>query len=138
MPMTFIDLSGDLSTSGANSVQLSGLAYGCLKAGDHVVIVEDLVTTGKSVFESVGALRERGALVDWCLAIFVYDPENIGAILGAEGLGFTALSDIATLLEVGVRSGTLTEGDRAAVLEWLDDPKAWSAAAETRLAGSAT
>jgi orotate phosphoribosyltransferase len=130
VPMTFIDLSADGDSGG----QLSGRAHGCLKAGDHVVIVEDLVTTGKSVFESVAALRERGALVDWCLAIFVYDTENIGAILGAEGLGFTALSDITTLLEVGVRGGTLTEDDRAAVLEWLEDPKAWSAAAEARLA----
>lgn len=130
MPMTFIDLSADDDSAG----QLSGHAHGCLKAGDHVVIIEDLVTTGKSVFESVGALRERGALVSWCLSIFTYDSENIGAILGAQGLGYTALSDVATLLEVGVRGGQLTEADRTAVVEWLADPKAWSAAAETRLA----
>lgn len=128
-PMTFIDVN-------ENDGDLTGKAYGRLEAGDRVVIVEDLVTTGKSVFESVGALRERGAQVDWCLAIFTYNPANIGAILGAEGLGFTSLSDITTLLQVGVRSGQLTEADRAAVLEWLDDPKAWSAAAETRVAGS--
>jgi orotate phosphoribosyltransferase len=127
VPMTFIDLN-------ENDGNLTGKAYGWLNADDHVVIVEDLVTTGKSVFESVGALRERGALVDWCLAIFTYDAANIGAILGAEGLGFTALSDITTLLEVGVRGGQLTEADRAAVVEWLADPKAWSAAAEARLA----
>ena len=96
-------------------------------------MIEDLVTTGKSVFESVAALRERGAHVDWCLAIFTYNPATIGAILGAEGLGFTSLSDITTLLEVGVRGGHLTEGDRSAVVEWLADPKAWSAAAEERL-----
>jgi orotate phosphoribosyltransferase len=130
-PMTFVDLN-------EHEGDQTGKAYGRLNAGDHVVMVEDLVTTGKSVFESVGALRERGALVDWCLAIFTYNPTSIGAILGAEGLGFTSLSDISTLLEVGVRGGQLTEADRAAVLGWLDDPKAWSAAAEARLASAAS
>jgi len=130
-PMAFIDLS-------ENDGQLSGRAYGRLNSGDHVVIIEDLVTTGKSVFESVAALRERGAIVDWCLAIFTYDPANISQILKAEGLGFTALSDITTLLAVGIQSGTLTETDRAAVMEWLQDPKAWSAQAEARLAATAS
>ncbi|MGE3270061.1 MAG: orotate phosphoribosyltransferase [Chloroflexota bacterium] len=131
-PLTFVDL-GD--TEGATD-GLSGRAYGRLRAGERVVMVEDLVTTGKSVFESAAALRERGALVDWCLAIFTYNPEKIGAVLAAEGLGFTVLSDITTLLEVGVRSGQLSEADRAAVLEWLDDPQGWSQRAEERLAAA--
>lgn len=130
-PMTFVDLSAPNEAD-----DRSGRAYGRLRAGDHVVMIEDLVTTGKSVFESVAALRERGASVDWCLAIFTYNPASIGEILGAQGLGFTALSDITTLLDVGVRGGQLSEKDRAAVLQWLDDPKAWSAAAEARMANA--
>jgi orotate phosphoribosyltransferase len=129
LPMTFVDLSAESDDKGP------GHAYGRLQPGDHAVIVEDLVTTGKSVFETVEAVRARGALADWCVAIFTYNPASIGEILGAEGLGFTALSDIDTLLEVGVRSGKLSEADRAAVLEWRIDPAAWSAAAEARIAG---
>ncbi|MCC7369388.1 MAG: hypothetical protein IT306_13245 [Chloroflexi bacterium] len=130
-PLTFVDLGAPNEAE-----DRSGRAYGRLRSGDHVVMIEDLVTTGKSVFESVAALRERGASVGWCLAILAYNPAGIGEVLAAQGLGFTALSDITTLLDVGVRGGQLSEADRDAVLQWLDDPKAWSAAAEARIASA--
>lgn len=97
-------------------------------ASDRLVIVEDLVTTGKSVLETAAALRQRGFKADRCVSIFTYDRQQ--PRLEAAGIAFEALSDLATLLEVGVGENHFREAERQAVLDWRRDPQAWSAAHE--------
>jgi len=130
MPMLYVDLS----LPGDDGAQ--GRLYGDLTPGDRLVIVEDLVTTGKSVIEFADALTARQATVGWCVAIFTYDVAGAQATFAARGLSFAALCDIDTLLDVAVQDGSISAEDRAAVHEWLADRTAWSDRAEARLAAA--
>jgi orotate phosphoribosyltransferase len=102
------------------------------RTGTRIVIVEDHVTTGSSVLESVALLRDRGARVDWCLAIFTYNMQRARERFEAMNLRLASLCDLNTLLDTAVEDGTIAASARSIVLDWVRDPQAWSALAETR------
>ncbi|MGB9724361.1 MAG: orotate phosphoribosyltransferase [Chloroflexia bacterium] len=99
-------------------------------AGQHVVLVEDLVTTGGSALESVQALRQAGAWVEHVLTIFSYDFPTTAQAFAQAGVHLHPLTTLPTLLEVAVARGHLTPAERAAVEEWARDPLGWSRARE--------
>lgn len=129
VPMVYVEAAGGEPEAGER-------VRGALAAGASAVIVEDLVTTGKSVLETVAALRKRGAKVGWCLAIFTYSPEKARAAFERERVSFVSLCDLDTLLDVAVTSGYIDDGARRAVLDWLVDPRAWTERAEARRAAT--
>jgi orotate phosphoribosyltransferase len=98
---------------------------GALRAGDRVVLIEDLITTGKSAIGTAEALRAEGAVVERCLSIFSYGSEDAAEAFRSRGLVAESLCDLATLLTVGVENGTLSEADRELVLDWVRDPRGW-------------
>ena len=102
-----------------------GAIAGAPATGSQLVVVEDLVTTGKSVIEATGALRAAGLRVDRCFAIFAYDRHQPG--LKTAGIAFEPLSELATLLDLGVTAGYFGAAERDAVLNWRRDPRDWTA-----------
>ena len=107
-----------------------GAVAGAPSAGSRLVVVEDLVTTGKSVLEATQALRGAGLRTEQCLAIFTYDRRQPS--LEAAGIDFEPLSDLSTLLEAGVDTGAFGAQERDAVLAWRQDPEGWTARHEAR------
>ncbi len=101
--------------------------HGELHPGDRLVVIEDLVTTGRSVLTTAEALRAHGARIDWCVAIFTYDRARAREALRASGLALEALCDLPTLLEVAVGSGAISAADREEVARWIADPEGWAA-----------
>ncbi len=61
------------------------LAEGAAVSGKKVCVIEDVVTTGGQIIESVKELRARGAQIDTVLCVILRDERAIG-ILAAEGL----------------------------------------------------
>jgi orotate phosphoribosyltransferase len=107
-----------------------GAVAGSPPAGCRLVVVEDLVTTGKSVLEATQALRAAGLEAGRCLAIFTYDRRQPS--LEAAGIDLEPLSDLPTLLEAGVETGAFGPQERDAVLAWWQDPEGWTARHEAR------
>ena len=99
---------------------------GRIDQGDRVVMIEDLVTTGKSVLKSVAAIQELGATVEGCLAIFSYGSPAAVANFQEKRLNWTTLCDIQTLLTVAREHGRIDDVDEAAVLDWLEAPTTWA------------
>jgi len=98
---------------------------GDVSAGADVVIIEDLVTTGKSVLEAAAALREHGFETNHCVAIFTYSRQQ--PALDAARIAFEPLCDLETLLRAGVEHAYFSEAERQAVLDWRRDPQDWTA-----------
>jgi orotate phosphoribosyltransferase len=98
---------------------------GTVAKGDRLIVIEDLVTTGKSVLEAAAVLREHGLIANRCLAIFTYNRQQPS--LAAAGISFDPLSDLDTLLPLGVREKYFGEAERQAVLDWRHDPQGWTA-----------
>lgn len=104
-------------------------------AGKHVLLVEDLVTTGSSSLSGVAALREAGATVTDCLAIISYGFAEAQEAFASAGVTLHTLTGFDAVLAGAIRRGILDEGGAATVRDWLADPHGW---AERWDAGSAT
>jgi orotate phosphoribosyltransferase len=70
---------------------------GRLDAGETVVVLEDIATTGRSALDAVEALREAGAVVDRVLVV-VDREEGARSLLADHGVELTALLTASDLL----------------------------------------
>lgn len=94
---------------------------GVLRPGQRAVVVEDLVTTGKSALAAVDGLRAAGAAADQCAAIFTYESPSGAAAFAAAGVNLHTLSRISVLLEVATETRRISAADAAAVRAWLSE-----------------
>ena len=95
---------------------------------DTALVVEDLISTGGSSIDAGLALRETGATVNDCVAIFSYQMES--AITGFQeaNLNVHTLSDFSTLMQVAVTEGYITSEEQSIALKWNQDPAGWGKA----------
>lgn len=96
---------------------------GRLQAGQRVVVVEDLISTGGSVLEVVNVLRDAGAEVLGIASIFTYGMKAGKEKLAAAGVRNVSLSDFDTLVEVAAELGNIRAEDCARLRAFRDDPK---------------
>ena len=95
---------------------------GKLTPGERVVVIEDLISTGGSVLDTVAALRAAGAEVLGVISIFTYGMARGRQRLAEAGVKCVSLTDLDTIAQVGVQQGYITQGDVARLLAFRDDP----------------
>lgn len=101
---------------------------GDMKDGMHVVVVEDLISTGGSSVSTVEALRsEGGATVSDVVAIFTYEMLASKEKESEAQVTFHPISSFSTLLDIALEQGTLTEEEVENVRGFAENPKEWSA-----------
>jgi orotate phosphoribosyltransferase len=98
---------------------------GVLAKGQKVVVVEDLVSTGKSSLEAVDALRAAGAEVIGMAALFTYGFPQAASAFEQAAVTLITLSNYPALMEVAQRLGLIGEGDKEKLDAWRMDPAAW-------------
>lgn len=84
---------------------------GKIDAGQKVVVVEDLISTGGSVLEVVEALREAGAEVLGIISIFTYGMQRADERLAQAGVTNVSLTDFDTLAGVAADEGYIAPKD---------------------------
>lgn len=94
--------------------------------GQHVLLVEDLVTTGGSSLAGVVALRDAGATVTDCLCITSYGFAEAGAAFQKAGVRLHPLTPFSTLAEQAHAAGYFGEPELALVRRWMADPHGWA------------
>ena len=95
---------------------------GKLTPGERVVVIEDLISTGGSVLDTVAALRAAGAEVLGVISIFTYGMAKGRQRLAEAGVKCVSLTDLDTIAQVGVQQGYITQGDVARLLAFRDAP----------------
>ena len=95
---------------------------GHLEPGDKVVVIEDLISTGGSVIQTVDALREFGAEVLGVVSIFTYNMARGKEALQNAGIKAVSITDLDALCEAAAAEGYIAESDIARVLKFRDDP----------------
>ncbi len=99
---------------------------GDLKPGKHVVVVEDLLSTGGSSVSTVSALREEGqATVSDIVSIFTYDFLASREAAMEHGVMLHPLTTIGTLLRVAVNQDRITQEQAELVEAFAKDPENW-------------
>lgn len=102
------------------------LIEGDLRPEKHVVVIEDLISTGGSSSSTVEALRDEGkAIVTDVVAIFSY--EFLAAREKAEELGvhLHPLTTISTLLTVAVQQDRISAAEEGLIRRFTQDPDHW-------------
>lgn len=99
---------------------------GKLDKGQTVVVVEDLVSTGKSSLNAVDALRNVGAKVAGMIAIFTYGLDIADQNFADKDCDLVALSNYDAMINKAVSENYVTVDDELSLKEWRKDPKKWS------------
>lgn len=98
---------------------------GVLTPGQKVVVIEDLISTGKSSLEAVEAVRAAGGEVIGLCALFTYNfPQSEKAFADA-GVPFVTLSDYNALITLAQQNGTIDSNTIASLSEWRNSPETW-------------
>ena len=95
---------------------------GKLDAGQKVVVVEDLISTGGSVIDVVDALREAGADVLGIVSIFTYGMQRSVDRLAAADVKNVSLTNLDTLIEAAVEENYIQPGDADRIRKFRDNP----------------
>lgn len=98
---------------------------GFLDKGQNVVVVEDLISTGKSSLQAVEALRENGANIKGMAAIFSYGFEIAETNFKNENVELFTLSNYENLLNLALEKGYITEKEQEILSEWRKNPSEW-------------
>ena len=99
---------------------------GVLNANQSVVVIEDLISTGKSSLNAVKALREAGAVVKGMVGIFSYGLKKANTNFKEADCQLVVLSDYDALIKEAVENGYISQSDQKSLMEWRKDPEAWS------------
>ncbi len=101
------------------------LIEGRIEKGQRVIVIEDLVSTGGSSVAVVDALKEAGADVVCCLAIFTYEFAKAKKKFDDSGCELFTLTSFTTLIDVAFKSSYIDAEQKEKALEWNKDPENW-------------
>ena len=99
---------------------------GLLEPNKNVVVVEDLISTGKSSLNAVKALKEAGANVKGMVAIFTYGFDIASENFEKDKVQLNTLSDYNQLLELALDNNYISEKELDTLQEWRDNPSNWN------------
>jgi orotate phosphoribosyltransferase len=115
MPMGYV--RGSAKDHGRNN-----RIEGKLEAGQKVVVIEDLISTGGSVIDVVDALREAGAEVLGIASIFTYGMQKGLDRLAAAGVKNVSLTDFETIAAVAAETGYIKPEDVERLIAFRNNP----------------
>ena len=90
-----------------------------------VVVIEDLVSTGKSSLQAVQALRESGCEVKGMVSIFTYGLKTATENFKKEKCRLYSLCNYDVLVEKAVETNYVTEKQLKTLKSWRDAPESW-------------
>ena len=99
---------------------------GQYSAGQKTVVIEDLISTGKSSLQVVEVLKQNGIEIMGMVSIFHYEfPIAVEAFEKAE-VPFHSLTNYSQLLNLSKQRGTITGADEEVLLNWRTNPANWT------------
>ena len=115
MPMGYV-------RSGAKDHGRQNQIEGRLEAGQKVVVVEDLISTGGSVIEVVNVLREAGADVLGVVSIFTYGMKKGLDRLEAANVINHSLTNFDVIAEIAAEEGYIRQDDVKRLIAFRNNP----------------
>lgn len=95
-------------------------------AGKRVVVIEDLISTGKSSLNAVAALKKGGLEVLGMLGIFNYGFDIAGKNFESSGVQLQTLSDYEHLISLASESGYIRPDQLDTLRRWRSNPQQWN------------
>jgi orotate phosphoribosyltransferase len=98
---------------------------GHIEKGQNVVVIEDLISTGKSSLQAVEALKEADVNIKGMVAIFTYGFDIAFNNFKESNVELTTLSSYEYLLEQALDSKYISEKELITLHDWKSNPSKW-------------
>ena len=99
---------------------------GFFEKGQRVVVIEDLISTGKSSLQVVELLRKEGLTVVGMVSIFTYGFDVADQAFASAGTSYISLTNYSTLIQLAEEKGIITPEQQNTLLNWRLDPAIWN------------
>ena len=101
------------------------LIEGEIVEGQRVVVIEDLISTGKSSLQAVDALRNAGLSVAGLVAIFTYGFQQADDNFAAAKCRYSTLSNYNALIDYAAEHAIIAKSDIEFLSKWRENPAEW-------------
>lgn len=98
---------------------------GHLEPNKKVLVIEDLISTGKSSMEAIEALRAADAQIEGLCSVFSYGFDVSKELFQKENIPVQSLSNYNALLEVALEQKVIEASDMEVLQTWRENPSAW-------------
>lgn len=98
---------------------------GEIKPGQTAVVIEDLISTGKSSIEAVRVLRKNQVIVKGMVSIFSYEFKIAADNFKEAACPVYSLSNYGTLLKRALQTGYIKENSLNELRNWRENPDTW-------------
>ncbi|MEE2700518.1 MAG: orotate phosphoribosyltransferase [Bacteroidota bacterium] len=98
---------------------------GVFDSGQSVIVIEDLISSGKSSLEAVQVLRNEGLNVKGLISIFTYGFDNAKENFKKADCEFISLCDYPTLLQEALKQDYIKQSDLEILEKWRGAPEKW-------------
>ena len=98
---------------------------GAYNSGQSVIVIEDLISSGKSSLEAIKALRKEGLNVKGFISIFTYGFDTAAKNFKKANCEFISLCNYSTLLQVAVKQDYIKQSDLEVLEKWRKNPSKW-------------
>jgi orotate phosphoribosyltransferase len=105
---------------------LGNQVEGYFESGQKTVVIEDLVSTGKSSLQVVETLRKADLEVMGMVSIFTYSFGVAKEAFERAGVVYYSLTNYPTLIKLAIEKGIVSPDQESILLKWKDDPSAWT------------
>ena len=99
---------------------------GSFKKGQRVLVIEDLISTGKSSLQVVDVLRAAEVEIIGMVSIFNYGFDQASKAFESAGVVTRSLTNYPAMIELAIERGIVSEADKALLLNWSKDPAGWT------------
>jgi orotate phosphoribosyltransferase len=98
---------------------------GAVESGQSVVVIEDLISTGKSSLNAVQVLRDAGCNVKGMVAIFTYGLSDAEDSFKAASCTLHTLTNYDFLVKKALEQNYIMDADMQSLIQWREDPRGW-------------
>jgi len=112
--------------SEAKSHGMQNQIEGNIDKGQSVIVIEDLVSTGKSSLGAVKALKERNCKIKGMVSIFTYQFDEAEKAFKDAKIPLVSLTNYETLIDQALEEQYITKKDVESLKKWRENPKEWS------------
>jgi orotate phosphoribosyltransferase len=99
---------------------------GSYTPGQKVVVIEDLISTGKSSLQVVDVLKAAGVEVLGMVSIFTYGFPVATANFEKAGIPYISLTNYPVLIDLAIEKGLVSADQQEVLLKWSQDPGNWT------------
>lgn len=99
---------------------------GAYEPTNKILVIEDLISTGKSSLQVVDVLRNAGLEVIGMVSIFNYGFSIADEAFNKAKVPFKSLTNYASMIDLAVEKGIVDPSTQDLLMQWRESPSTWN------------